>query len=247
MSEKNKRAEEILFGKERMTFAEIMQSMEACAKINCEKCALHAIIDGWSQVDLPDCSTVLMKSASETLLEYYNKLRTPEPAVNAKAEERHEECSSRVEGYLDSCPVCPNCNYIFDEFSISEGGYIQHFPFGGEDRLDLKKSEMKVNPTKCPKCGMRITGLRWTTEDTVGGRFGYFFSRARKEELRREESSEENRKVWRWDDIFQVFRCPVCGRPGKPSMKLRTKSGVQYVLPQKCGYCGAQVEGVEAK
>lgn len=178
MSEKNKRAEELLFGKARMTFAEIMQSMEACAKINCEKCALHAIIDGWSQGDLPDCSTVLMKNASDTLLEYYNKLRTPEPAVNAKAEKRHEG---------------------------------------------------------------------WTTEDTVGGRFGYFFSRARKEELRREESSEENRKVWRWDDIFQVFRCPVCGRPEKPSMKLRTKSGVQYILPQKCGYCGAQMEGVEAK
>lgn len=247
MSEKNKRAEELLFGKERMTFTEIMQSMEACAKINCEKCALHAIIDGWSQADLPDCSTVLMKNASDTLLEYYNKLRTPEPAVNAKAEERHEECSSKVEGYLDSCPVCPNCDYIFDEFSISEAGYIQHFPFGGEDRLDLKKSEMKVNPTKCPKCGMRITGIRWTTEDTVGGRFGYFFSRARKEELCRKESSEENRKVWRWDDIFRVFRCPVCGRPEKPSMKLREKSGVQYVLPQKCGYCGTQMEGVEAK
>lgn len=204
MSEKNKRAEELLFGKERMTFAEIMQSMEACAKINCEKCALHAIIDGWSQADLPDCSTVLMKNATDTLLEYYNKLRTPESAVNAKAEERHEECSSKVEGYLDSCPVCPNC-------------------------------------------GMRITGIRWTTEDTVGGRFGYFFSRARKEELCRKESSEENRKVWRWDDIFQVFRCPVCGRPEKPSMKLRTKSGVEYVLPQKCGYCGTQMEGVEAK
>ena len=141
MSEKNKRAEELLFGKERMTFAEIMQSMEACAKINCEKCALHAIIDGWSQADLPDCSTVLMKNATDTLLEYYNKLRTPEPAVNAKAEERHEECSSKVEGYLDSCPVCPNCNYIFDEFSISEEEYIQHFPFGGEDRLDLKKEK----------------------------------------------------------------------------------------------------------
>ncbi len=180
MSEKNKRAEELLFGKERMTFAEIMQSMEACAKINCEKCALNAIIDGWSQADLPDCSTALMKNASDTLLEYYNKLRTPEPTVNAEAEERHEECSSKVEGYLDTCPVCPNCNYIFDEFSISEEGYIQHFPFGSEDRLDLKKSEMKVNPTKCPKCGMRITGIRWTTEDTVGGRFGYFFSRAQR-------------------------------------------------------------------
>ena len=36
MSEKNKRAEELLFGKERMTFTEIMQSMEACAKINLE-------------------------------------------------------------------------------------------------------------------------------------------------------------------------------------------------------------------
>lgn len=247
MSEKNKRAEELLFGKERMTFAEIMQSMEACAKINCEKCALHAIIDGWSQADLPDCSTVLMKNAIDTLLEYYNKLRTSEPEVNAKAEERHEECSSKVEGYLDSCPVCPNCNYIFAEFSISEEGYIQHFPFGGEDRRDLKKSEMKFNPTKCPKCGMRITGIRWATEDTVGGRFGYFFSRARKEELCREESIEENRKVWRWDDIFRVFRCPVCGRPEKPPMKLRTNSGVEYVLPQKCGYCGAQMEGVEAK
>ena len=247
MSENGKHAEALLFGRERMTFAEIMQSMEACAKINCEKCALHAIIDGWSQADLPDCSTVLMKNASDTLLEYYNKLRTPDPAINAKAEEHHEECGSKVEGYLDSCPVCPNCDYIFDEFSISEAGYIQHFPFGGEDRLDLKKSEMKFNPTKCPKCGMRITGIRWTTEDTVGGRFGYFFSRARKEELCREESSEENRKVWHWDDIFRVFRCPVCGRPEKPPMEVRTKSGVKYVLPQKCGYCGTVMEGVEAK
>lgn len=247
MSENGKHAEALLFGKERMTFAEIMQSMEACAKVNCEKCALHAIIDGWSQADLPDCSTVLMKNASDTLLEYYNKLRTQDPTVNAKAEERHEECSSKVEGYLDTCPVCPNCNYIFDEFSISEAGYIQHFPFGGEDRLDLKKSEMKFSPTKCPKCGMRITGIRWTTEETVGGRFGYFFSRARKEELCREESNEENRKVWHWDDIFRVFRCPVCGRPEKLPMKLRTKSGVKYVLPQKCGYCGAVMGGVEAK
>ena len=139
MNENGKHAEALLFGRERMTFAEIMQSMEACAKVNCEKCALHAIIDGWSQVDLPDCSTVLMKNATDMLLEYYNKLRTPDPAVNAKEEEQHEECSG-AEGYLDSCPVCPNCDYIFDEFSISEAGYIQHFPFGGEDRLDLKKA-----------------------------------------------------------------------------------------------------------
>lgn len=247
MSEKSSRAEALLFGKERMTFAEIMQSMEACAKVNCEKCVLGGPVEGWFQEDLPDCSTVLMKNATDTLLEYYNKLRTPEPAVNAKAEERHEECSSKVEGYLDTCPVCPNCNYIFDKLSISETGCVTHFPFGAEDKLDLKQRVMEVNPTKCPKCGMRITGIRWTTEDTVGGRFGYFFSRARKEELCREESSEENRKVWRWDDIFRVFRCPVCGRPEKPSMKLRTKSGVEYVLPQKCGYCGAQMEGVEAK
>ena len=230
MSEKNKRAEELLFGKERMTFAEIMQSMEACAKINCEMCALHTSIDVWRKAGAPSCCTILIESANK-LLKYYENICTSAAAVNAKAEERHEECSSKVEGYLDSCQVCPNCNYIFDEFSISEEGYIQHFPFGGEDRLDLKKSEMKFNPTKCQKCGMRIAGI----------------SRARKEELCREESIEENRKVWRWDDIFRVFRCPVCGRPEKPSMKLRTKSGVQYVLPQKCGYCGAQMEGVEAK
>lgn len=247
MSENGKHAEALLFGRERMTFAEIMQSMEACAKVNCEKCALHAIIDGWSQVDLPDCSTVLMKNASDTLLEYYNKLRTPEPAVNAKAEERHEECGSKVEGYLDTCPVCPNCNYIFDKLSISETGCVTHFPFGAEDKLNLKQSVMEFKPEKCPKCGMRITGIRWMAENTVDGRSGRFFRRARKEELCREESSEENRKVWRWDDIFRVFRCPVCGRPEKPSMKLRTKSGVKYVLPQKCGYCGAQMEGVEAK
>lgn len=246
MSEKNKRAEELLFGKERMTFAEIMQSMEACANDECEKCALHTSIDVWRKAGAPSCCTILIESANK-LLKYYENICTSAAAVNAKAEERHEECSSKVEGYLDSCPVCPNCNYIFDEFSISEEEYIQHFPFGGEDRLDLKKREMEFNPTKCPKCGMRITGIRWTTEDTVGGRFGYFFSRARKEELCREESIEENRKVWRWDDIFRVFRCPVRGRPEKPPMKLRTKSGVEYVLPQKCGYCGAQMEGVEAK
>ena len=247
MSENGKHAEALLFGKERMTFAEIMQSMEACAKVNCEKCALHAIIDGWSQADLPDCSTVLMKNASDTLLEYYNKLRTPEPAVNEKAEERHEECGSKVEGYLDTCPVCPNCNYIFDKLSISETGCVTHFPFGAEDKLDLKQSVMEFKPAKCPKCGMRITGIRWMAENTVDGRSGRLFHRARKEELCRKNSSEENRKVWRWDDIFRVYRCPVCGRPEKPPMKLRTKSGVEYVLPQKCGYCGAQMEGVEAK
>ena len=247
MSENGKHAEALLFGKERMTFAEIMQSMEACAKVNCEKCALHAIIDGWSQADLPDCSTVLMKNASDTLLEYYNKLRTPEPAVNEKAEERHEECGSKVEGYLDTCPVCPNCNYIFDKLSISETGCVTHFPFGAEDKLDLKQSVMEFKPAKCPKCGMRITGIRWMAENTVDGRSGRLFHRARKEELCRKNSSEENRKVWRWDDIFRVYRCPVCGRPEKPPMKLRTKSGVEYVLPQKCGYCGEQMEGVEEK
>ena len=247
MSENGKHAEALLFGKERMTFAEIMQSMEACAKVNCEKCALHAIIDGWSQADLPDCSTVLMKNATDTLLEYYNKLRTPDPAVNAKAEEHREECSSKVEGYLDSCPVCPNCNYIFDEFSICEEGRTTHFPFGAEDKLDLKKQTMTFCPTKCPKCGMRVTGIRWTTEDFVDGRFGYFFRRAGKKEMCREDRNEENRRGWRWDDIFRVYRCPVCGRPEKPPMEVRAKSGVKYVLPQKCGYCGAQMEGVEAK
>ena len=196
MSEKNKRAEELLLGKERMTFAEIMQSMEACAKVNCEKCVLGGPVEGWFQEDLPDCSEVLMKNATGTLLEYYNKLRTPAQTENAKAEERHEECGSKVEGYLDTCQVCPNCNYIFDEFSISEAECITHFPFGAEDRLDLKHHVMECNPTKCPKCGMRITGIRWTTEDTVGGRFGYFFRRASKKELRCEERGEENRKVW---------------------------------------------------
>lgn len=164
MSEKNKQAEELLFGKERMTFAEIMQSMEACENEECEKCALHTSIDVWRKAGAPSCCTILIESANK-LLKYYENICTSAAAVNAKAEERHEEYSSKVEGYLDSCPVCPNCNYIFDKFSISEEGYIQHFPFGGEDRLDLKKSEMKVNPTKCPKCGMRITGIRWATED----------------------------------------------------------------------------------
>ena len=246
MSEKSKRAEEILIGKERMTFAEIMRSMEACANDECEKCALHTSIDVWRKVGAPSCCTILIESANK-LLKYYENICTSAAAVNAKAEERHEECGSEVEGYLDTCPVCPNCNYIFDKLSISETECVTRFPFGAEDKLDLKQRVMEVNPTKCPKCGMRITGIRWTTEDTVGGRFGYFFSRARKEELCREESSEENRKVWHWDDIFRVFRCPVCGRPEKPPMKLRTKSGVQYVLPKKCGYCGAQMEGVEAK
>ena len=246
MSEKSKRAEEILIGKERMTFAEIMQSMEACANDECEKCALHTSIDVWRKAGAPSCCTILIESANK-LLKYYENICTSAAAVNEKAEERHEECGSKVEGYLDTCPVCPNCNYIFDKLSISETGCVTHFPFGAEDKLDLKQSVMEFEPAECPKCGMRITGIRWMAENTVDGRSGCFFRRARNEELRRKNSSDENLKVWHWDDIFRVFRCPVCGRPEKPPMKLRTKSGVQYVLPQKCGYCGAKMGGVEAK
>ena len=152
MSKEDKRTKNLLLGKDRMTFAEIMKSMKACANDECEECALHASIDVWRKAGAPSCCAILIESANK-LLEYYENICTSAAAVNAKAEERHEECSSKVEGYLDSCQVCPNCNYIFDEFSISEEGYIQHFPFGGEDRLDLKKSEMKVNPTKSRNAG----------------------------------------------------------------------------------------------
>ena len=33
----------------------------------------------------------------------------------------------------------------------------------------------------------------------------------------------EVRMVWRWDDIFRVYRCPYCGRPEKPCFELRDK------------------------
>ncbi len=31
------------------------------------------------------------------------------------------------------------------------------------------------------------------------------------------------RMVWRWDDIFHVYRCPYCGRPEKPCFELWKK------------------------
>lgn len=31
------------------------------------------------------------------------------------------------------------------------------------------------------------------------------------------------RMVWRWDDIFHVYRCPYCGRPEKSCFELRSQ------------------------
>lgn len=53
------------------------------------------------------------------------------------------------------------------------------------------------------------------------------------------------RMVWRWDDIFRVHRCPVCGRPEKPHIEVWKNGGVKRVLPRQCQYCQATLEGIE--
>ena len=35
------------------------------------------------------------------------------------------------------------------------------------------------------------------------------------------------RMVWRWDNIFRVYRCPYCGRPEKPCFELWKKGGLK--------------------
>lgn len=55
------------------------------------------------------------------------------------------------------------------------------------------------------------------------------------------------RMVWRWDDIFRVYRCPVCGRPQKPNVELLKNGGVKHILPRRCQYCQATLEGIEGE
>lgn len=57
----------------------------------------------------------------------------------------------------------------------------------------------------------------------------------------------EVRMVWRWDDIFRVYRCPVCGRPEKPHTEVWKNGGVKRVLPRRCQYCQATLEGIEGE
>lgn len=52
---------------------------------------------------------------------------------------------------------------------------------------------------------------------------------------------------WRWDDIFRVYRCPVCGRPEKPHIEVWKNGGVKHVLPRRCQYCQAEMEGIEGE
>lgn len=55
------------------------------------------------------------------------------------------------------------------------------------------------------------------------------------------------RMVWRWDDIFRVYRCPYCGRPEKPCFELWKKGGLKKSLPSRCTYCKGELEGVEGE
>ena len=55
----------------------------------------------------------------------------------------------------------------------------------------------------------------------------------------------EVRMVWRWDDIFRVYRCPYCGRPEKPCFELWKKGGLKkkpaeplYILQRRIGRSG---------
>jgi hypothetical protein len=48
--------------------------------------------------------------------------------------------------------------------------------------------------------------------------------------------------VWRWDDIFRVYRCPYCGRPEKPCFELWKKRRFEkepaeplYILQRRIG------------
>ena len=54
----------------------------------------------------------------------------------------------------------------------------------------------------------------------------------------------EVRMVWRWDDIFRVYRCPYCGRPEKPCFELWKKGGLKK---SRCTYCKGELEGVEGE
>lgn len=57
----------------------------------------------------------------------------------------------------------------------------------------------------------------------------------------------QDKMVWRWDDIFRVYRCPYCGRPEKPCFELWKKGGLKKSLPSRCTYCKGELEGVEGE
>ena len=61
------------------------------------------------------------------------------------------------------------------------------------------------------------------------------------------ETENAVRMVWRWDDIFRVYRCPYCGRPEKPCFELWKKGGLKKSLPSRCTYCQGELEGVEGE
>ena len=180
MSKKDKRREALRLGKKDMSFAEIMQAIGACRADDCDKCLLNGgPIAGWFPEDVPDCYTVLLKNAGEKLLEYYQKIRENDAAEEnqRKTEENIKKRGSKSEGVLDSCPVCPVCNYIFEEFSVSNDARRYVFPLGAEDTLDFRLEEPIISPQKCPQCGMKIAGIRWTEPKFFGNRKEFSFSR----------------------------------------------------------------------
>nr|DAZ13495.1 MAG TPA: Rubrerythrin, zinc-substituted, diiron four-helix bundle.75A [Caudoviricetes sp.] len=180
MSKKDKRREALRLGKKDMSFAEIMQAIGACRADACDKCLLNGgLIAGWFPEDVPDCYTVLLKNAGEKLLEYYQKIRENDAAEEnqRRTEENIKKRGSKSEGVLDSCPVCPVCDYVFDEFSVSDDARRHIFPFGAEDTLDFGLEERIVRPQKCPQCGMKIAGIRWTEPKFVGNRKEFSFTR----------------------------------------------------------------------
>ena len=66
-------------------------------------------------------------------------------------------------------------------------------------------------------------------------------------EARGLKEKNEVRMVWRWDDIFRVYRCPYCGRPEKPCFELWKKGGLKKSLPSRCTYCEGELEGEEGE
>lgn len=68
MSKEDKRREALRLGKKDMSFAEIMQAIEACRADDCDKCLLNGgPIAGWFPEDVPDCYAVLLKNAEKQL------------------------------------------------------------------------------------------------------------------------------------------------------------------------------------
>lgn len=90
---------------------------------------------------------------------------------------------------------------------------------------------------KCPLNGGHIAG--WFQED-VPDCYTVLLKNAEKQLHR-------TGNWWRWDDIFRVYRCPVCGRPEKPHIEVWKNGGEKRVLPRQCQYCQATLEGIEGE